>query len=449
MTKFAVALLAGGLAALAAVAQANARVLYPFCYEPGCGDGKAPNGLVLTPGRGPGDLIGTTFWGGNGNGAIFVLRLFKNLPSTRYHHLYNFCSQLNCTDGAHPIGGLIIDTQSAAYGVTLSGGGKGQGEVFKVYRGKHAHFAVLYSFCAQGQSCPDGSSPGSGLAYAGQADGKPYDGKSPLYGTTRSGGSAAQGVAYELQPGPDGWSYQVLYSFCAQANCADGADPSANLVVDSSGNLFGTTTAGGNSSGSGTVFELSSANGSWNETVLYDFCSVALCADGAEPQGGMVFDASGNLEGTAREGGAACTIDPKGCGVVYRLAPSGNGWTQSVVYTFCKPARIKCATGANPQGEPVYVPDSFFGIAQKGGSRRQFKNGAGTLFQLSNSRIQVLLAFCAHARCIGGRTPRDGLVRASAGQIYGAASGGGNHGGGVVYEYGGPAAGQSADASRK
>src|SRR5262249_16473829 len=127
-------------------------------------------------------------------------------------------------------------------------------------------FTVLHHFCVR-TNCADGGGPQfDGLTYKGQASGAPYDGRSPLYGTGFVGGSGNLGVVYELKPPASGkseWQEKVLYNFCTQTgaarrdsagrpgavspsgSCADGNLPARGLLLDSAGNLYGTTQAGG------------------------------------------------------------------------------------------------------------------------------------------------------------------------------------------------------------
>jgi uncharacterized repeat protein (TIGR03803 family) len=96
-------------------------------------------------------------------------------------------------------------------------------------------------------------------------------------------------------------AYSVLYSFCSQANCTDGASPVGGVIQDAAGNFHGATSGGG-SHGSGTVFRLDPAG---RETVLYSFCAVSNCADGSNPQAGVIQDTAGSLYGTTNSGGNA------------------------------------------------------------------------------------------------------------------------------------------------
>jgi len=150
--------------------------------------------------------------------------------------------------------------------------------------GDHAsaqQFTVLYSFCSQ-QNCADGSRPVAGLT---------IDIHGALYGTTNQGGATNNGAAFKLAPPatPNGqWPESVLYSFCSAAQCIDGAEPGfARLLFDKHGGLFGTAPGGGGHN-DGAVFKLtppSAPSGIWTETVLYSFCSLTNCTDGADPEG--------------------------------------------------------------------------------------------------------------------------------------------------------------------
>jgi uncharacterized repeat protein (TIGR03803 family) len=107
-------------------------------------------------------------------------------------------------------------------------------------------------------------------------------------------GAYGYGLVFELSLAGDGWIETILYSFCSQADCAAGYLPSPGLIIDESGNLYGTTGAGG-SHGHGTVFKLTLGSGTWNVAVLYNFCSVGNCTDGTAPNSGVIMDGMGNL----------------------------------------------------------------------------------------------------------------------------------------------------------
>ena len=151
-----------------------------------------------------------------------------------------------------------------------------------------------------------------------------------LYGSTALGGANGRGTVYKLTPGSGGWTESVLYSF---AGGADGASPEGSLVMDQAGNLYGTATYGGGSD-NGVVYELSPTSGGWTQTVLYSFNGGN---DGGEPLTGVLFDPAGNLYGATSQVGEDDT------GVVYKLTPGSNGWTESVLYSF---------TDGNDGGDP-------------------------------------------------------------------------------------------------
>jgi len=225
-----------------------------------------------------GDIFGTTYQGGAFNrGTVFEL---DTAGTATIVHSFG-----GGTDGAYPAAGLIIDAAGDIYGTTSQGGRHGAGTVFKLK--KSGGEIVLHSFAGS-----DGSNPFANLIGDALGD---------LYGTTENGGDSNQcaggqlgcGVVFKLDPtGRE----TVLYRF---GGGADGARPAAGLVRDESGNLYGTTTAGG-ASGSGTVFQINTAD---KETVLHSFTAV----EGVEPSCQLVRDARGNLYGTTLDGGPVDT----------------------------------------------------------------------------------------------------------------------------------------------
>jgi len=411
------------------------KVLYSFCEEQNCTDGTEPDGLVEDS---SGNLYGTVFDGGPDDaGGIFELE--RKSHGYAFELLYGFCQQADCADGGYPTHGLILDTHGNLYGTTLLGGSdEYSGEVFEL---KHSRgswkLKLLYGFC-QKADYADGEDPEAGLAYAGEQSGALYDGTSPLFGTTVNGGTGGTpgvyGVAYEIAPGRSGWTYQVIYDFCSIANCADGANPYATLTEDSAGDLYGTTAGGGSVNDAGTIFELANSGGSWSQSVLYTFCPVAGCSDGAFPEGGLVIDPAGNLDGTTLEGGevgVSCSTIPDGCGVAYTFAPGG---AETVQHTFC--TTKSCRDGYGPAGTPATDTDGdLFAITEIGGDFSNVATGGGTLYELDGATFTVLHEFCAKASCADGGEPVAPPIRDSAGRFFGTATIGGASSGGVVYEY--------------
>jgi uncharacterized repeat protein (TIGR03803 family) len=261
------------------------------------------------------NLYGTTAGGGNHHsGVVFELAHDSWAESI----LYNFCAKPKCSDGGSPYAGLVFDKSSNLYGTgyaafELSPGSDGWKEV------------ALHDFTGEHG---DGEEPLAGLI---------LDAAGNVYGTAEDGGnnslcSGGCGIVYQLTPGPDGkWAETVLHRFGSFQN--DGRRPGVGaLIMDGSGSLYGTTTGGGAFSSScscGTVFKLTpGSDGKWKETILHSF---TLGTGGEGPSAGVVMDKAGNLYGTTSAGGAASC----GCGLVYKLAPGSNGkWTYTVLHRF-------------------------------------------------------------------------------------------------------------------
>ncbi|HEX8813988.1 MAG TPA: choice-of-anchor tandem repeat GloVer-containing protein [Terriglobales bacterium] len=284
---------------------------------------------------------------------------------------YKVLHLFNGNDGANPEAGLIFDAFGNLYGTTAWGGaGGGEGTIFQLDLDPNGRWIehVLYRFCQTG-TCADGARPTGGLI---------FDSAGSLYGTTQVGGSAGQGTVFQLKRGSNGkWTEQVLYSFCQTDGCADGASPNAPLVFDEAGDLYGTTTGGGEY-GAGTVFQLASDDGgNWREHVLYSFCALPGCADGEYPQAGVIIDNYGNLYGTTPyggwDGGEACPNGGGTCGTVFELVRHESGkWREQVLHSFHH------YDGAQPDTGLVFDGSgTLFGTTYWGGVY-----GSGVIFQL-------------------------------------------------------------------
>ncbi|HEY7099614.1 MAG TPA: choice-of-anchor tandem repeat GloVer-containing protein [Terriglobales bacterium] len=358
-------------------------VLYSFKGGP---DGESPEGTLARDGAG--NLFGITCCGGtNKEGTVFKL----NSKTGRKVTLHSFTGTAG--DGKEPTGGLVRDAAGNLYGTTRNGGAYGTGGVFKVER--TGTFSMLYSFCSQ-PSCADGSLP-SGLI---------RDPAGNLYGIAEIGGAHNNtGVVFKVDATGN---ETVLYSFCNQPLCADGAYPIAGLVGDAAGNLYGVTSAGG-ANNLGVVFKLDSTG---TFTVLYSW-DAGVTPYGLIPST-LSRDAAGNLYGTTRYGGDF-TCDFRGCGTVYKIDASG---TETLLHTF-----IGGDDGAYPNtGVIEDAAGNLYGTEM------------GMIFKLDPTGNEtVLYAFCSQPSCADGFYPLSRLIQDSAGNFYGTASHGGL-GFGVVFK---------------
>lgn len=351
----------------ARVSQAQIRTLQDFDLA----NGASPSaGLVQGL---DGNLYGTTTEGGAfEDGTVFEMTATGSLTT-----LYSFCSQPNCTDGAGPWG-LTLATDGNFYGTTLLGGANGffNGTVFKITpQGK---LTTLYSFCAQA-NCADGSGPYGGLVQG--ADGS-------LYGTTSDGGANTYGgTVFKITPQG---KLTVLYSFCSQRDCADGIFPLGPLIQGSAGILYGTTSGGGTEGvGDGTVFKITVSG---QLTTLYDFCSQTNCTDGKFPSSGVIPGADGSLYGETEEGGSDLYCD-YGCGTVFKMTTTG---ALTTLHAFCA-LSATCADGEDPQGGLVQATNgTLYGTTVVGGSSTACDYGCGWRLQsppaASLARLTALTA---------------------------------------------------------
>ena len=208
------------------------------------------------------------------------------------------------SSGGTPYSGLIADAAGNLYGTATAGGINGNGVVFKLAPPAAPGGSWTETALHQFTGAPDGSAPFAGLV---------ADSAGNLYGTAIKGGASGHGVVFKLAaPTPDGaWAETVIETF---PGGAQGAVPYAGLILDSSGNLYGTTQKGG-ISGNGTVFKLvapTTPGGKWTETVLYKFNGGSA---GSAPYAGLLADKNGNLYGTTTKGG---TVNN---GVAYEVQP--------------------------------------------------------------------------------------------------------------------------------
>jgi uncharacterized repeat protein (TIGR03803 family) len=336
-------------------------------------------------------------------------------------------ASFNGTDGYYVTTPLVIDGSGNLYGTTPHGGAYNEGTVFELAQGSGT-ITTLASFdalLANGGLAMDSNgnlygtassevfelAKGSGTittlaSLVGTGNGVVMDGRGNLYGTTQSGGAFGEGTVFELAAGSS--TVTTLASF----DYTYGAFPYAGLILDSSGNLYGTTTQGG-ASNYGTVYEV--AKGSGAITALASF-------DAASPSGGVVMDSSGNLYGTTTTGGAS------GLGTVFELAKGSNAITTL--------ASFNSTDGANPQGD-LFMDGrgNLYGTTALGGTA----GGYGAVFELAkgSNAIFTLASFNGSS---DGDEPLAGLVMDSSGNLYGTTDKGGASSDGTVFEVSGAAA---------
>jgi uncharacterized repeat protein (TIGR03803 family) len=355
-------------------------VLYSFLGPPADGQWPAAK-LVLGK---TGNLYGTTQAGGR-SGSLGQGTVFELDTSGKESILHRFTGTAG--DGAVP-SEQIVRYQGNTYGVTSYGGGtgcnsKGCGTVYELSRGK---VTILHSFAEQ-----EGTFPVGGLS---------VDGSGTFYGTTANGGSGTApcgakgcGTIFRINQGVE----TILYSFGAFPK--DGITPEGELLLDRSGNLFGTTSGGGTAA-FGTVFELSSnSDGTWTEHILYNFRGRT---DGASPEGGLVMDSSGNLYGTTPAGGSGEE------GVVFRLKHNPDStWTERVLYAFGGP------DGKEPAGSLVRDRQGvLYGVTSEGGAF-----GFGTVFKVDGAGQETILhSFSGYP---DGQDPGATLAMDASGNLYG------------------------------
>lgn len=274
------------------------------------------------------------------------------------------------------------------------------------------------------------------LATAGDpVSGLAMDANGSLYGTTRLGGlgscTEGCGVVFKITKSNEGGvTYSVIHSFAGFA--FDGGNPFGSPIVDSTGNVYGTTPNGGGA-GCGVVYQLSpSVDGEYRETILHSFNRLnTRNDDGCGPESYLVSDAAGNLYGTTNRGGGggvSNTFCDNGCGSVFKLTPNGDGtYTESVIHSF--PGTKGNTDGQNPVGGLVFdSAGNLWGSTPAGG------NGHGTVFELTPNSDgtyteSTLFMFTGAST---GFNPNTNLVIDKAGNLYGTAVNGGL-GHGVVF----------------
>ena len=272
------------------------KTLYEFS---GGSDGVFPEGDLTFDQAG--NVYGGVFAGGGGPCYEGCGNIYKLSPSNGGWTETTVYGFQGIPDGSGPTAGVIFDGEGNLYGTTFEGGTYGYGTVFRLRPSGSGWIEdILHSF----QSSDGGYYPGAGLI---------WDGAGNLYGSTTDG-PGSSGVIFELSPSNGGWTYTVL----AQIPSSYEGGPKAPLVMDQAGNLYGTID-GYCEYCWGAVFKLTHGSGGWTFTSLHDFTGGS---DGGHPYSNLVFDANGNLYGTASNGGPVndkCQY--QSCGIVFEITP--------------------------------------------------------------------------------------------------------------------------------
>ena len=390
------------------------RVLYSFT---GGHDGSYPFDIGRFARDSSGSLFGTTGYGGNlkdcsgrGCGTVFELKSSKGGYEEKTIHTFT-----GGKDGAYPGAGVILDSSGNIYGTT-GGGSNNCGTVFEL---SGSRLTTLHSF-----SCgADGAGPGGLIR----------DKSGNLYGTTYAGGNLSCnppggcGVAYEIS---SSGAFSVLYTFCANGGCTDGANPASSLVIDGSGALFGMTEFGGFKD-FGAVFELSKASHGWKESVLHSFRG----SDGSYPiYSGLTLGTQkigkrkvSTIFGVTAVGGSK-TCSGAGCGTAFEMHKAKTGYELTTLHNFIG----QNGDGATPWGTLIEVNGRLFGTTYGGGDLSQPcqppETGCGTVFELTQkNRVwseTIVYTFSGN----DGDNPISGLAVDSSGHLFGVTARGGSSG---------------------
>jgi len=324
---------------------AGGETILADCPVYGANGSLYPNSAIIFDASG--NLYGTTAVGGlvetNYGGTDFKA---SRLPNGSFAIKRISGDLFGGEDEASTPAGLIFDSAGNLWGAALSGTLRVSGAVYELERNAGAWERFdRYDFPGTETTPPN---PNPGLI---------FDAAGNLYGTTMTGGAGHKGTVYELTA--QHYTFSSLFTF----NGFDGDEPNAGVILDNSGNLYGSTTAGG-AAGKGNIFELSpKQGGGWTEKVLFTFNG----ADGQAP-GALTFDANGNLWGTTSLGGA------NGAGTVFELTNSAGTWTESVIHSFGG-----SGDGVTPVGALIFDSlGNVYGATSAGGA-----DGVGTVWEIT------------------------------------------------------------------
>lgn len=382
---------------LSTAAQAQTfNVIHNFTGGP---DGGIPEAGVTIRGDA---LYGTARVGGIGYGTVYqITQAGSNWQTVPISQLSN--------GGRTPIARVVFGPDGHPYGTTNWGGATFLGIVFdliaplSICKTANCFWKenVIYNFGGS----PDGANPG----FADLV----WDSQGNIYGTTENGGPNNLGTVYELVRSGNSYSEKVIYSFSG----ADGANPQDGVILDSNGDLSGTTYSGG-ANGDGTVFKLNYVVGvGWKQTVIYNFQNGL---DGALPSAGLIMDSSGNLYGATTTG---CI---EGGGAVFELMPSGNTYTFKVLYSLSGNPQYGCGPW---ESLTIDSTGNLYGATYCGGF-----NNVGSVFKLTNTpNGWVFTSMHDFTGGADGGYPLSNVSLDTNGNLFGTATQGGSQDSGVVW----------------
>ena len=370
-------------------------------------DGGAPQAMLIRDSGGR--LYGTTLNGGTGFGTVF--KMTKQNGGWLFNTIYSFQGDAGNNDGAGPYSRLTIGPNSSLYGTTVAGGGGtdcadlGYAGCGTVYNLKPPLTVCKAISCPWNETVlfrfADG--PGGVYPFGGVA----FDHAGNIYGTTQLDGIGYQdGMVYQLAPSGGSYSESVLYSFQGGTT---GSNPYDGVVLDSSGNLYGSVRGGGNpDSPQGLLFQLTNTGSGWMSNPIHTLTG----NDGSQPFGGLIFDSTGNLYGTTSCGGSGSG------GTVFELTPSGGNWTFNLLYSFSGSCQWGPADSLTMDSS-----GNLYGTTYRDGA-----SGEGMVFKLTNSggnwTFTDLHDFAGGA---DGCEPNGGVLVDSQGDIFGTTTGCGTY----------------------
>jgi uncharacterized repeat protein (TIGR03803 family) len=359
-------------------------------------DGASPGDLTPV---GNGDLLGTTGGGGWSNAGT-VFEVFGA------SHSVNTVQMFTEAGGVNPEGPLISDGNGNFFGTAQNGGNSSDGIVYELTGSSYTP-SKLFSFTGTSGANP-GANPEAGLI---------IDGNGNLFGTTLEGGTFGYGTVFEIPAAARGTLINLI-SFSG----GNGDTPEGAVFVDSSGNVFGTTSLGG-AYGDGSVFEITEPSGVYS--TLVSFTGTAGAYLGASPEAGLTSDGNGNLFGTTNIGGTS------NAGTVFELAGSSHTFSSILSFT----GNTGAYPGSNPRANLASDGNgNLFGTTYEGGSSND-----GTVFELAgpSNTFSSLLSFTGNSGNYPGAYSRASLISDGNGNLFGTTVVGGTSSDGTVFELAG------------